>query len=728
MFVRSLRLSRPSFSRSGTLLAVLALCAPLCTPLGAAPLLSAALVLWPTHAAAQVQQPPPVIERLEPTAGPVGTTVQVLGRYFRQDQRLFLSGTELPVTSRLPSRWTAVLPEGARTGRLEVRLADGTTVMGPELRVLAAVAAPSIAGFTPVAGAAGSEVRIQGENFSPRLTDNTVLLNGVALVVRSATPTELTVILPSSVSSGAFVVRVAGAGEATSNILFTVGSGTLVTRVTPSVASPGSRLTIEGMGFSSRAATNRVFLENVPLRVIAATETQLVVELPANAQSGRILVDVRGGGRAFAAEPLSVYAAPTITALEPASGVIGAQIRVRGSSFGNDIRQVSAMIGSTPLVLRSVTPTEVTVQIPPNAASGPITVVVNGLPPVTSPAPFEVLLPVAVRSLEPISGPVGTEVTLRGQGFSITPANNRVTLSNVDCPVISASPTELRVRIPQSGSGPLVITVINAGTARTTQPFVITTPPFIARVEPAAATIGTVVRITGASFGNNAALVEVALAGRRMDVRSISDSQIDAVVPPGATSGRITVTVRLQGTGTASSDFTVLTDFAVGALEPAAAYPGQTVALRGGGFVQAGLRVTFTGSSTPAFYTFVNGSELRVVVPADATTGPVSVRLPDGRVLASALFTRADAPGGVGITEVAPQCLRAGCTLIIRGWGFGTRPSAQTVTLYRQRLRVRRATPYELELTLPRVPGTGPIEIVVRGQPPVSSQPITVTR
>jgi len=679
----------------------------------------------PGASLAQVQQPPPVVERLEPTAGPVGTTVQVLGRFFRADQRLFLGEVELPVGSRMPSRWSVTIPQGAQTGRLEVRLADGTRVTGPELRVLAAVAQPSIAGFTPVAGAAGSEVRIQGENFSPRVTDNLVTLAGATVVVRHASPTELTVIVPSGATSGAFVVRVTGAGEATSTTQFTVRSGTQILPFLPPVAPPGPQVTLTGTGYATRATSNRVFIENVPLRVVSATATQIVVELPANAASGRLLVDVRGGGRAYSTEPITIFPAPTIAALDPVSGVVGAQFRIRGTNFGSDIRQVQASIGTTALTIRAITPTELTVQVPTGAVTGPVSVIVSGLPAVVSATPFTVLLPVAVSGLDPISGPVGTEVTVRGQGFSTVLADNRVTLMNVECPVIAATPTELRVRIPQTGSGPLLVTVLNAGNARTTQPFVITTPPFIARFEPAAATIGGVVRIIGTSFGTSASTVEVALAGRRMEIRSITDTQIEAVVPPGAVSGRITVSVRLQGMGSAPTDFTVLTDFAVTAVDPASAYPGQSVTIRGGGFVQEGLTVTFTGSRAPATFLFVNGSELRVVVPADAATGPITVRLPDGRTLAGA-FTRADTPAGVGITELAPQCLRPGCTLIVRGWGFGTRPSGQTVTLYGQRLRVRRATPFELEMSLPRTTGTGPVQITVRGQPPVTSQPLTV--
>ena len=660
-------------------------------------------------ASAQVQQPPPVVERLEPTAGPVGTNVQLVGRFFRQDQQVFLGNVQMPVSSRLPSRWTVAIPPGATSGRIEIRLADGVRVQGPELRVLAATALPTIAGFTPIAGSAGSEIRIQGENFSPRLTDNSVTLNGVALVVRAATPTEITVILPQTAASGPFVVRVAGAGEATSTTSLVVGSGTQVISVTPSIASPGTQITISGTGYAARPTSNRVFIENIPLAVVSATETQIIATLPPNAVTGRILVDVRGAGRAYSASPITVLAQPTITGFAPIGGIVGTQFSIQGTNFGTDIRQVQVSFGNVPVTLRALTPTLITGDIPAGAVTGAVSVSVAGLPVVTSTMPFNVLVPVAVSNAEPSSGAVGTEVLLRGRGFSTVLTENQVTLSGVACPVVSATPTELRIRIPQAASGPLVIT----------------TPPFIARVEPNQAPIGSIVRIVGTSFGTNSGTVEVALAGRRLEIRAITNTTLDVLIPPGAVSGRLTVSVRLQGMSTSPSDFTVLTDFAFTATEALSAYPGQTITLRGGGFVQTGLVVSFTGATTPALFTFINGSELRVVVPETAQTGPVSIRLPDGRSL-SQPFTRAATPGGMGITEVVPSCLRPGCAVTIRGWGFGTRPSAQTVTIYGQRLRIVRASPYQLDVTLPRVTGVGPFRIVKRGQTTVDSQPFTV--
>jgi hypothetical protein len=67
--------------------------------------------------------------------------------------------------------------------------------------------------------------------------------------------------------------------------------------------------------------------------------------------------------------------------------------------------------------------------------------------------------------------------------------------------------------------------------------------------------------------------------------------------------------------------------------------------------------------------------------------------------------------------------------VVVRGYGFAARATGQTVTIGEQRARVRRASAYELEITLPaHVPaGSTPIHIDVRGTGAVDSPPITIT-
>ncbi len=680
-----------------------------------------------SDARAQVRTPPPVIERVEPTSGPPGTSVQIVGRFFRSDQTVLLGETEVSVGTRLPNRLTVTIPAGATSGRFQIRLADGTTVQGPEFRVLAAPPAPVVTSLSPEHAAPGAEVRIVGEHFSARLTENAVTLGALPVVVRTATPTELAVIVPTGAASGPFTVTVTGAGQSSSPS-FTVDVGVQIASFEPAVASPGTRITIHGTGFAVRATSNRVFVNGTSARVVSATATELAFDLPAAATSGTLLVDVTGSGRAYSSSALTVLPAPTIRELEPSSGVPGSTVHVRGTGFGTDIRQVTATIHGAALTVRGVTDTELTLELPAGATSDRIAVSIHGLPAVTSHAPFEVLVPVAIASFTPEQGGTGAEVTLTGTGFSATASHDHVTLSGLACPVLRASATELRVRIPAAASGPLSVEVDHAGSARTSRPFVVTNPPVVTGFEPAMGLPGSVVHVHGSAFGDQPTLLEVTFAGRVATIQSATATQLDVLVPDGAATGPITVTVRLQGSASSATDFRVLAPMSVSAIEPATAYPGQTVLIRGTGLAADGLAVTFAGARRPAIVSARTASEMRVVVPADAQTGNVGVRTADGRTAETA-FTLAATPEGVGITEIVPACTHSGCTVIVRGYGFAARATGQTVTMGGRRARVRRVSAYELEVTIPArvAPGPTPIHVEVRGAAAVDTAPVAVT-
>jgi len=71
--------------------------------------------------------------------------------------------------------------------------------------------APTIAGFTPSRGPAGTVVTITGRDFAPAPTGNAVTINGVPTTVSAASATSLTAIVPAATGSGRVAVdRAAG--------------------------------------------------------------------------------------------------------------------------------------------------------------------------------------------------------------------------------------------------------------------------------------------------------------------------------------------------------------------------------------------------------------------------------------------------------------------------------------------------------------------------------------
>ena len=67
---------------------------------------------------------------------------------------------------------------------------------------------PVISSLSPDSGPAGTSVYIEGKNFSPRITDNTVMIGSTEVEVYKADTTSLVVIIPEGLESGAVKVTV----------------------------------------------------------------------------------------------------------------------------------------------------------------------------------------------------------------------------------------------------------------------------------------------------------------------------------------------------------------------------------------------------------------------------------------------------------------------------------------------------------------------------------------
>ena len=580
-------------------------------------------------------QPVPVIERIEPTSGPPGTTVEIIGRRIHPHSRVLLGTQELEVLRRLPNRWSVRIPADAQSGNIVVQTRWGS-YRGPYFRVTVARPAPVVERIVPTEGPPGTEVTIHGQHFSPRPMDNTVTMSGRPVVVRNATPTTLDVIVPTGASSGPFVVRVAQAGEV-STPTFTVTAGTAITSFTPQIGPPGTQVTLRGTGFSPNRRHNRVFINNLRARVERASPTELVIVVPPSAATGPIVVDVRGAGRAQTDQPFTVQQLPVIRAVTPAEGPPGVQVTISGEHFGSDPRRVVVTLAGRPVVLRAVTQRRIIVEIPPGATTGKLAVTVNGLGPIEHGTDFRVLSPVRIASFDPRSGPIGSIVTIRGQGFSAHGPSNEVTIGNARTQVLNASPTELRVRVPSTPSGPITVSVRNSGSDRTSSPFVVTQPPFISTFSPHSGPPGTVVTIRGRNFGTSPALVTVTLNGRPMQVQTVSDDRITAVVPTGATSGMIAVNVRLQGGAATSAMFTVTTApppeppppsdgvVRVTAVTAQCNRGGCHAVLRGTGFSTRVRQNRVFWGTRPVRVDGATPTELRITLPVGSGTNPFRV-------------------------------------------------------------------------------------------------------
>jgi trimeric autotransporter adhesin len=167
----------------------------------------------------------------------------------------------------------------------------------------------------------------------------------------------------------------------------------------------------------------------------------------------------------------------------------------------------------------------------------------------------------SVSYFAPASGPVGTEISLTGTGFSTTPAANAVSVNGVAATVVSASESRLTFAVPSGATtGPITVQV-SSSSATTSRSFVVSATangPQIFSLTPVIGASGATVTIAGANFEigtkNNRVRFESTSA---VITESPTPTTIKVPVPAGAGSGKVRVSTP-RGYALSPMDFIVV--------------------------------------------------------------------------------------------------------------------------------------------------------------------------
>jgi YD repeat-containing protein len=119
------------------------------------------------------------------------------------------------------------------------------------------VAAGSLAilNIAPQRGGPNSTVTIYGQNFSGVAAGNTVMFNGVAATVISASATALVVQVPAAVTTGPVSLTVNGATATSGSLNFTVPNIPTITSISPAFGYQGQPVTVTVQGTNLTGAS-----------------------------------------------------------------------------------------------------------------------------------------------------------------------------------------------------------------------------------------------------------------------------------------------------------------------------------------------------------------------------------------------------------------------------------------------------------------------------------------
>jgi YD repeat-containing protein len=442
---------------------------------------------------------------------------------------------------------------------------------------------------------------------------------------------------------------------------------------------------------------------------------------------------------------------PTINSLSPNVGPVGTSVTVAGSGFGATQGTSTVTFNGTSATPTSWTSTTIVVPVPAGASSGPVVVSVSGQ---NSNGSTFTVSP-KIDSVAPTSGLVGSGVTITGSNFGATQGSSTVTFNGTAATPTSWSNAIISVPVPAgSTTGPVVVTaagqasngvtftvIANGAIAGTITRTSTGTPINGALVE---AVQGGVVKASTTSAANgNYTLANVQVGTYDVRVSAIwyqTSIQNGVVVTANATT-----TVNQSLTASATGDVEYVYDEIgrlVGVITPAERVTytyddvgnllsisrgsssevsiieftpnngpaGTTVTIYGTAFSTTPTQNTVAFNGVAATVTSATATQIVTQVPANATTGPISVTTPAGTAASSTSFIVGN-PSGPTITGFTPTIGAAGTSVTITGTNFDPSASVNRVQFNQTLAAVIASTDTTITTSVPAASGSGRITV-----------------
>ncbi|MGV3523870.1 MAG: IPT/TIG domain-containing protein [Candidatus Sericytochromatia bacterium] len=363
----------------------------------------------------------------------------------------------------------------------------------------------------------------------------------------------------------------------------------------------------------------------------------------------------------------------------------------------------------------------------PGYASQRVSLQVNTDGSLTEMGTLTMLSPEAtLTGISPSSGVNGQSVTLSGEDFNLTPANNTVRFGETPVTVTSATATALELLVPDGlelGIQPVSVR-IGAGAVSTGVNFTVVRPE-IDSISPAQGSIGSQVTLTGTFFNPNDASNTVRFGNVDADVVSAESDELVVTVPPGI-SGTVPVTVsNLQSPFSDGVDFAVQPTLT--SLSASTGSTGDTLTLTGTGFSSTEDDNTVSFGGTEASVTAATATSLTVTVP-EAPAGSANVTVTVG-TQTSAPATFSLEPSLATLSTAAGEqddqaILLRGQTLTITGTNFDPTPGNNSVSFSHPSITTATvtastATATQLTVVIPdgvNVPGDVMVAVTTHGQ------------
>ena len=597
-----------------------------------------------------------------------------------------VSDTEIKVT----------VPVGAISGKLMVANIAGSATSVESFEV---ITTPEITDFTAKKGKAGDSVVITG-----------YLLNGATSVTFAGTAGQveatftpaadgrsITATVPNGAITGLITVNFPEDFSVATAAEYEVVQAPVIVSFSPVQGMGGDEVTIVGLNFenitevkfnNAVANIDGLVITDAPGSTVENPLKQFTVLVPTNATTGIISITAAGGTGTTGTDVFTVLKPEQIT-FTPASSYANEEVTIRGMYLRNLSKvtfngnnKTAVVIGTVEDEMEDGEPTGfqiVKVKAPFDANIGTITLTTpagDG----TSIEEYSVTEPViATVTTEDGKTDTGgyagrTKVTLTGTNFTKyfdeatkaqSDAEPVVTLAGVAMTLESYSDTQISFLLPLSASSGQIVVRSLSGISTGMQ-FTVEAPTNIV-INPNPAYTNQLITVTA---DNLIGVKSITYNGDVIATETLVEDEtagtftfIAPVAKNSPTNGQASLIIETNS-GIGVANFTILKPIIssiVKTRDYTAQNPVRTVTINGANFIKYwdGVAVsdqnpvvTFTGAANPAVIKTAADNSLVVEIPADATTGPITVTSVNGSAQ-STTFTVIGQPVISGFTPTA---------------------------------------------------------------------------
>jgi len=193
------------------------------------------------------------VTSFSPGSGPAGTSVTIFGSGFSTTasaNSVKFNGVAAVVTAASATTLQVTVPAAATTGAISVINTNGTAVSATNFVVGVGAVSPTITGFTPSLGLAGTAVTITGTGFQSAAEANSVAFGSIQGPVTSVTaPTQIVATAPQA-GSGKVSVTTADGTALSAGEFYVVPTGVL-----PSTIVDTQRIVPDGAAVTTNLGT-----------------------------------------------------------------------------------------------------------------------------------------------------------------------------------------------------------------------------------------------------------------------------------------------------------------------------------------------------------------------------------------------------------------------------------------------------------------------------------------